>query len=304
MPETPHNPQPGQTEYEKFVQQIAAHVLCEDEPFQKLLDQLRELYSPANVQEEFYLTQLAQSQLNVQRVGQLQAGLYTRFVLEALNGELSDIEAYPESLREETPINREQRLSLALADSFTKNARNGKVLGYFSRFLTEAKRNLRRDQEQFDRIRKQQNALSNLAPLKPPSRPEPEKPEDPPNNQKPKVRLLSKTGKPAPARKRSKAQASLPSTVSHVVRRLKSPLKAGADLHSARYPQTRSRPKRRCAGRYLKSTIAIRPGGRRHRSHPNHRGKPSRPLSARTNNLPLRGSQPRAGPGRTRSPAG
>ena len=166
MQETPHN------EFEIFVQQISAVMMCEPERFQQHLNQLRDLYQPANVQEEFYLTQLAQSQLNVQRVGQLQAGLYSRFVQQAIEEGFSESEPFPEPMREETPFNREQRLGFALADSFTKNALQGKVLALFSRFQTEAKRNLRRDQEQFDRIRKQQ--------LTPPPKPQPKEPEAPP----------------------------------------------------------------------------------------------------------------------------
>ena len=166
MQETPHN------EYEIFVQQISAAMMCEPERFQQKLNQLRELYQPANVQEEFYLTQLAESQLNVQRVGQLQAGLYSRFVQQAIDEECSEAEAFPEPLREETPFNREQRLGFALAQSFTKNAIKGKVLALFARFHSDAKRNLRRDQEQFDLIRKQQ--------LTPPPKPQPKEPEAPP----------------------------------------------------------------------------------------------------------------------------
>ena len=282
MQETPHTPQPRRTEYEKFVQQIVAAMLCESGPFQIQLDQLRELYQPANVQEEFYLTQLAQSQLNVHRVGQLQAGLYTQFVQQGLAGEFAEAEAFPEAIRDENPAYREQRLNLVLADSFTKYALKGKVLGFFCRFYNEAKRNLRRDQEMFDRIRKQH--------LKPPSRPEPEKPEDPPKNEKTKVRILSKTGKPVPARKRSISQANLPSTVTHVLRRFK--VCGGKKLRYAGESHKTPCWGRTTVSQAKRADTAVRPLSTR-----------SPHQSTNTNNFPQRGSRTRAGPKRTRSPA-
>jgi hypothetical protein len=56
MQDPPTTPPPKENEYEKFVQQIAALRLRESEPFQQELNQLRELYQPANAQEEYYLT--------------------------------------------------------------------------------------------------------------------------------------------------------------------------------------------------------------------------------------------------------
>ena len=162
--------------------------MCEPERFQQTLNQLRELYQPANVQEEYYLTQIAEGQLNMHRLGQLQAGLYNRFIQLALDEEFSEVEAFPIPMYVETPFSREQRQGVALAYSFTQYALKGNVLAFFSRFIADAKRNLRRDQEQFDQIRKQQ--------LKPPPKPKPEAPEVPPDSQEPKVHLLTKTGKP------------------------------------------------------------------------------------------------------------
>ena len=185
MQDPPNRPPPKHNEYEEFVQQIASFMLCEPVLFQQKLDKLRELYQPANVQEEYYLTQIAEGQLNVHRLGQLQAGLYNQFVQQALEGELGGLEAYPEPMRDESPILREQRVGVVLADSFIKNALKGNALALFLRFHTQAKRTLRHDQDQFDQIRKQQ--------LKPPPKLEPEQPQD----------LPRRSGRPiaAPARR-------------------------------------------------------------------------------------------------------
>src|SRR5450755_3924908 len=104
MQDPPNGPPPKRSEYEEFVQQIAVFMLCEPEMFQQKLEKLPELYQPANVQEEYYLTQIAEGQLYVHRLGQLQAGLYNRFVQQALEGEFGQLEAYPGPLRAESPI--------------------------------------------------------------------------------------------------------------------------------------------------------------------------------------------------------
>ena len=85
MEETPPPQPPSTNEYEIFVQQIAALMMCEEGRFGQKLNQL-----------------LAESQLNVRSIGQVQAGLYSQIVQLALNSELSEIEGYPEPLREET----------------------------------------------------------------------------------------------------------------------------------------------------------------------------------------------------------
>jgi len=195
MQDPPTIPPPKENEYEKFVQQIAALRLRESEPFQQKLNQLRELYQPANAQEEYYLTQIAEGQLNLQRLGQLQAGLYTLLVESAVQNRYSEIEAFPEIMRGDSPLSLEQRLCFVLAQSFIKYAQSGKALEFFYRYHTQAKRNLRHDQQQFDRIRRQH--------LKPPPAP-PDSPEPEPEP-KPKVHLLTKPGKRTTSPKKSRA---------------------------------------------------------------------------------------------------
>ena len=163
MPET-DQPPPSKSKFEEFVLQSATAMFREPPHLQHQLDQLRDLYQPANVQEEFWLKQIAHCQLRVERIGRIESGLFSQAVDEAWDLGYKNLNAYPEKMRDDSDLAIEQRLNFILAAGFIRMAEKKQLLPMFSRFQTQAERQLRHAQEQFDRLRKQH--------LTPPSSPE------------------------------------------------------------------------------------------------------------------------------------
>jgi hypothetical protein len=189
MEQPPPPPPQIKSDYEKFVQQISVLMLREPQDLQQKLAELRELYRPANTQEHFYLNHLAGCQLTMLRLKQLESGLFELFIDHAMSFTYPNIGYVPEPLQSDSDFAAEQRRNLGVADGFKNYTEKGDVLPFFFRFLTLGERNLRRAQEQFDRIRKQR-----LTPTLP------QQPVGPlaDGKSKPKVRLLTSNGKSGP----------------------------------------------------------------------------------------------------------
>ena len=121
MQETEQKSQ-SKSKFEKFVQQAASVMMHEPEHLQEIITQLRGLYMPVNVQEEFWLSQIALCQLRTERLNRLECGIFSQFLEQATG-------------------------------FHGVSAQSGMLL-IFYRAQSQAERHLRRAQEQFYRIRK------------------------------------------------------------------------------------------------------------------------------------------------------
>ena len=154
----PNKPPPQPTAksgFDDFVRKLATIMLHEAPVLQQRIKQLDELYRPSNVQEVFYLNQLAAAQLEIERIGRLQSGLFSVFMQEGIDGGYGYTEDFHKILQPDTDLNDEQRLNFSLATGFVIVAQKRDVLAFFNRMNTQAERRLRHAQEQFDSIRRQ-----------------------------------------------------------------------------------------------------------------------------------------------------
>ena len=166
MPDSQQQPL-TKSKFEHFVLQIACVLMSEPETLQNNLDRLRDLYRPANIQEEYWLNQIAACQMRVERLDRLESGLFTKMIDDATDiGGLNAAQAFPPEMQEQTELDARQRLDYILANGFQTAVANQDTLTVYYKFRVQTERQLRRAQEQFDSIRKQ-----HLVPPPPPSVP-------------------------------------------------------------------------------------------------------------------------------------
>lgn len=116
--------QPGQpplakSKFDLFVLKTASVLMSEPEKLQSSLDRLRDLYHPANIQEEYWLDQIAECQMRLHRLDRLESGLFTHFIDDAKDlGGLSAPESFPAGMREHTELDARQRLNYILAKGY------------------------------------------------------------------------------------------------------------------------------------------------------------------------------------------
>ena len=153
MQETEQESQ-SKSKFEKFVQQAASVMMHEPEHLQEIITQLRGLYMPVNVQEEFWLSQIALCQLRTERLDHLECGIFSQFLEQAADEGFNDLKLFPQEIHQNSDLDQRQRHSFALAVGFRRVSAQSGMLLIFYRAQSQAERHLRRAQEQFDRIRK------------------------------------------------------------------------------------------------------------------------------------------------------
>jgi hypothetical protein len=114
-------------------------------------------YQPVNSQELYALERIALAQFSMLRVAQLEAGLFTSFVNDALNLE----DTLDPELQQAVVLSQGQGAAFVVAEGFQLQCQRTKGMDFslFLRYKAQVERDYRRAVEEFERLKKLRDEL-------------------------------------------------------------------------------------------------------------------------------------------------